>query len=130
MTKQDHIDYWTDLAARDWEVAQDLFAAKRYVYCLFLAHLTIEKLSKAVWVQDNVDNTPPRTHNIIRLLDATTFVRTPDQTVLAATLNNFQLESRYPGDTAAVYAAATATYTQQLLDETDTFRQCLLSKLP
>ena len=130
MTKQDHIAYWTDLAARDWKVAQNLFASKDYVFCLFLAHLTIEKLSKALWVHDNLDNTPPRTHNILRILDATTFQRTSSQTTLAATLNNFQMESRYPGDTAAVYNATTETFTRDLLRDTLDFRQCLLNKLP
>lgn len=130
MTKAEHIEYWIDLAERDWQVAQNMFSTKDYVWCLFLAHITIEKLCKAVWVQDNVDNIPPRTHNIIRLLDATTFQRTPAQTVLAATLNNFQLESRYPGDTAAVYKAATSTFASNILHDTEDFRQCLLNKLP
>ena len=58
MTKLEHIAYWRETAEDDWLSANDLFATKRYLQCLFLAHLTIEKISKAHWVLDNADDYP------------------------------------------------------------------------
>ncbi|MET4075336.1 HEPN domain-containing protein [Hymenobacter sp. UYCo722] len=67
MTKADHIAYWMNAAAQNWQEVGAMFAAGTYVPCLFWAHLTIEKLAKALWVQDNPGDTPPFTHNIARL---------------------------------------------------------------
>jgi len=68
MLKSDHIEYWLKSAANDWETAEYLFQGKKYVYCLFLAHLVLEKLIKAHWVKDNDSNYPPKTHNLVYLL--------------------------------------------------------------
>lgn len=130
MTKHDHILYWKETAESDWLASQDLFQTRRYLQSLFLAHLTIEKLCKAHWVKDNVDDHPPRIHNLARVLASTTVVLTPDQELLIAELNKFQLDGRYPDYQRIVYQLATETYTRQLLDDTELFHQCLLSTLP
>ncbi|MET4075338.1 HEPN domain-containing protein [Hymenobacter sp. UYCo722] len=130
MTKHDHILHWKVTAEDDWLASQDLLQTKRYLQCLFLAHLTIEKLCKAHWVKDNVDDHPPRIHNLARLLAATAVVLTPAQEVIIAELNGFQMDGRYPDYQRSVYKIATEAYTRQLLHDTELFRQCLLSPLP
>ncbi|MBO0358361.1 HEPN domain-containing protein [Hymenobacter sp. BT186] len=129
MTKQEHVDYWKETAEQDWSSAQVLFGAGNYLNSLFLAHLVIEKLSKALWVQDNTDDYPPRIHNITRLLAATTYALNPAEEVLVAELNQFQMEGRYPDYARTVYQRATASHTQDVLHDTATLRQCLLNKL-
>jgi HEPN domain-containing protein len=42
----------------------DLMSGKQNVFALFAFHLTIEKLLKAIWVKDNIENTPPRQHDL------------------------------------------------------------------
>lgn len=130
MIKADHIRYWKEIAESDWLAAQDLLNTKRYLQCLFFAHLTIEKLSKAHWVQDNVDDHPPRTHNIIRLWTATQLVASADHENTAADLNRFQMEGRYPDYQQVVSQQATEQYTRNLLQEVESLRLWLLSKLP
>ncbi len=130
MTKHDHIQYWKETAEEDWLAAQDLFQTKRYLQSLFLAHLTIEKLSKAHWVQDNAGYYPPRTHNILRLWGDTQLAPAPDQENTAADLNRFQLEGRYPDYQRAVAQQATESYTRNLLNDTAQLRQWLLKQLP
>lgn len=130
MTKHDYILHWQETAEEDWLASQDLFQAKGYLQCLFLAHLTIEKLCKAHWVKDNADDHPPRIHNLARLLAATSVVLTPVQEVVIAELNGFQMDGRYPDYQRIVYKIATEAYTRQLLRDTELFRQCLLSPLP
>lgn len=55
---------------------------------------------------------------------------TPDQEVLLAELNRFQMDGRYADYQRLIYKVATSAYTQQLLADTKNFRQCLLSTLP
>ncbi len=47
MTKQEHIAYWLKSAEHDLEAANSIFASGRYDWCLFVAHLVIEKVLKA-----------------------------------------------------------------------------------
>ncbi|UPL48755.1 HEPN domain-containing protein [Hymenobacter sublimis] len=129
MTKQDHVNYWKETAEQDWSSAQALLMAGNYLNSLFFAHLVIEKLSKALWVQENVSDHPPRIHNIARILDATSVVLRPDEEVLVTELNIFQMEGRYPDYARTVYQRATKVFATELLLETENFRQCLLSKL-
>lgn len=130
MTKRDHILHWKETAEDDWLASQDLFQTTRYLQCLFLAHLTIEKLSKAHWVQANMDDYPPRTHNILRLWVATTLNPTPAQELTATELNTFQIEGRYQDYQRIAAQRATQAFTRALLDDTEQLRIWLLSKLP
>jgi HEPN domain-containing protein len=65
MTKEQYIDYWVDTAHNDWITVEAMFAAKRYLHCLFWAHLTLEKLAKAHWVKTHQENVPPKVHNCV-----------------------------------------------------------------
>lgn len=130
MTKADHIAYWMNAADQNWSEVGAMFAAGTYVPCLFWAHLTIEKLAKALWVQDNAGDTPPFTHNIARLLADTNLALTPAQATFVQQLNTFQLEGRYESYTANLRQQATPAFTQAVLHDVTDLRQCLLNQLP
>ncbi len=59
MNKQDYIQYWKASAEKDWRRVNLLFKNRDFVFALFCAHLTLEKLLKAHWVKDNNENYPP-----------------------------------------------------------------------
>ena len=130
MTKQDHVIYWKETAESNWQAAQGLFLMGQHLECLFFAHLVIEKLSKAHWVQDNVDDYPPRTHNVLKLWSATTLQPTPAQELTATELNTFQMEGRYQDYQRIASQRATQAFTRALLDDTEQLRAWLLNKLP
>lgn len=130
VTKADHIAHWMNSANQNWQEVDSMFKAGTYVPCLFWAHLTIEKLAKALWVQDNVGDTPPFTHNIARLLADTKLVLTPAQATFVQQLNTFQLEGRYESYTANLRQLATTAFTQSVLQDVTDLRQCLLKQLP
>ena len=130
MTKHDHVLYWKETAESNWQAAQGLFLTGQYLECLFFAHLVIEKLSKAHWVQDNADDYPPRTHNVLKLWAATALQPSPAQELTATELNTFQMEGRYQDYQRIASQRATQTFTRSLLDDTEQLRAWLLSKLP
>ena len=68
MTKEQHIQHWVDTAQYDWEGAEGAFTIKRYLHCLFWAHLTLEKLAKAHWVKTHTDNIPTTWTQCIRFV--------------------------------------------------------------
>ena len=130
MTKAEHVAFWCNDAADDWADVQRSLQGGAYVHGLFFAHLVIEKISKAHWIKDNPDNTPPRTHNIVRLWATTQLAPTDEQIGLATELNRYQLEGRYPEYMRRLRGQTTAVYATQLITEIATLRTWLLKNLP
>jgi len=126
MTKQQYIDYWMDTAENDWETVEVLFAAKRYCHCLFWAHLVLEKLAKALWVKNHIENTPPRIHNLVLLLEQSNIDLGEENMKFLYNYNAFQLSSRYPDYLSKIYEVCTKQFTETQLDKVKEIRICLL----
>lgn len=71
LEKREYIHCWKVTAARDWKRVNLLFKNRDYIFSLFCAHLTLEKLIKAHWVKDNTSNYPPKIHNLNKLVAQT-----------------------------------------------------------
>jgi len=93
--KQKYIDHWKNQATEDWKGADLLFAGKHYSLALFISHLVIEKICKALWIRDNVSDTPPKTHNLLYLLSKTRVFIPENIGLLIHDANRFQIEGRY-----------------------------------
>ena len=123
------MDYWMDTAQYDWTGAEEAFNAKRYVHCLFWAHLVLEKLAKAHWVRTHQDNIPPKIHNIVRLLEQSDIDLGEDKMKFLEMFNRFQLSARYPDYINDMYRICTKDYTSGQLEEVKEIRQCLIEML-
>ncbi|OGP59023.1 MAG: hypothetical protein A2V67_08435 [Deltaproteobacteria bacterium RBG_13_61_14] len=112
MTKQDHIQYWMELAEHDWETCESLFATGRYDSCLFYAHLLLEKLLKALWVKSHAENVPPKIHPL-HLLALDINLELPQETLTyLKQVNRFAIESRYPDYKMSFYRECTREFTE------------------
>ena len=69
MIKEEHIKYWLESAQHDLESAKTIFNSKRYDWCLFVGHLALEKILKAIFVERNDNKMPPKMHNLVRLAE-------------------------------------------------------------
>ncbi|MCE2934424.1 MAG: HEPN domain-containing protein [Cyclobacteriaceae bacterium] len=96
MTKDQHIAYWKTEAERNWETALYLKNGKQNVMALFMLHLTIEKLFKAHWVKDNIDNFPPRTHDLQFLHNQADLDIPAEDYDYLAVVNQWSIDTRYP----------------------------------
>lgn len=96
MNIENHIKFWIDTAEHDWDTAKSLFSAGKYDWCLFASHLVLEKTLKALYVQDNNNQLPPKTHNLIKLAHHTNIELTEEQEMFLDEVNDFNLEARYP----------------------------------
>jgi HEPN domain-containing protein len=130
MTKKEHIAYWLLNADRDWQRAEYCFKNHDYVFCLFCVHLAMEKTCKAAWVKDNKDNQPPRIHNLEKILRQTSVELKPEQWDLLVNLNHFNLEGRYPDYKDKIYKESNRKFTQNILKQVKTLKECLLKELP
>ena len=73
MTKDEIITYWISSSNKDFKAMRSLSKNGHYAWALFLAHLVLEKLLKAVYVK-YVDINIPFTHDLTKI--AATFGRT------------------------------------------------------
>ena len=96
MKIEEHIKYWVESADHDLDSAESLFAAGKYDWSLFIGHLVLEKILKALYVQDNQNQLPPKTHNLVKLAENTNIVLSADQNFFLDEVNDFNLEVRYP----------------------------------
>jgi len=129
MTKEQYIIYWVDSAQYDWEGAEIAFDQKKYLHCLFWAHLALEKLAKAHWVRTHLEDIPPKVHNIVWLLEESGIDLGEANKQFLMEFNDFQLSGRYPDYTNNINKKCTKEFTSIKLDKVKEVRQCLLKTL-
>jgi len=112
MKLEEHIKHWMEGAEHDLETAESLFASEKYDWCLFIGHLVLEKALKALYVRDNENKLPPKTHNLIRLAEKTTISLTAERKVFLDQVNDFNLEVRYPEFKKEFYRICTKEFTE------------------
>ena len=90
------VQNWITLAEYDLKTAEAMLQAERYLYVAFTCQQAMEKLLKALFVKEK-DQTPPYTHNLLRLTDTLTIAAELDEEKnrFLVTLNSYYIESRY-----------------------------------
>ncbi len=129
LSKEGHIEFWKKEALRNWETALYLMAGKQHVMALFMFHLVIEKLLKAHWVKDNIDNVAPRIHDLQYLHNQTDFDLQSEDYDFLAIINQWNIDTRYPDYKEKIYSIATDTYLKQQSEKINNLKICLLEKL-
>ena len=127
--KKEIIAHWITMAGRDWKSAEALFQVGQYIHTLFFCHLVIEKLLKASWARDNVENEVPRIHDLEYLYNQTELSLSPEQVDFLRLINSWNLEGRYQDYKDKFYKATTQAYTKEKLKKVDELRLWLLSEL-
>ncbi|MFH1830979.1 MAG: HEPN domain-containing protein [Pseudomonadota bacterium] len=122
------VKYWRDASTHDLETAKSLFRTGKYDYCLFLCHLSLEKLLKAL-VTSAIKDHPPFTHNLLYLAGKANLELSKSQIGLLDHINKFNMEARYPEDLRAFYKKANRAYAREYLDITKDFWKWLRKKL-
>jgi len=110
------VQYWFEGAEYDLGVADALYQARKYPYALFMGHLALEKILKALFVQ-TTHNHAPHTHSLV-LLASKQKVEIPTRMVKQlARFMEFYFEARYPENQKKFYKKCTASFTSEKLTE-------------
>ena len=129
MTKDEHIAYWLESAKHDLETAESLFESARFDWCLFIGHLVLEKVLKAIFVDKNENKVPPKTHKLTKLAVLSFLELTEEQKIFLDEVNDFNLETRYPDYALGFYNRCTQEYTDQYFKKIKEFYNWLRSQL-
>ena len=88
--------YWITSSDRDYESMMKNYEVKQYTWALFIGHLTIEKLSKALYVKVNCDNPyPPKIHNLNILAQKCNLKLDERKKRILMICNSFNISARY-----------------------------------
>lgn len=94
---KDSITNWIKSSNYDIKTAEYMLATGRYIYVLFMCHLSVEKLLKALY-EAVLGKVPPKTHNLIYLSNAVNLKVPEDHLKLLESLNDLSIVTRYPED--------------------------------
>ncbi len=123
-----HVKYWIDSAEHDLEVAEALFANAKYDWCLFIAHLVLEKTMKALYVKYKNDF-PPRTHDLARLSQYIGLEMDEDTMEFLDSVNTFNISTRYPDEKFRFYRLCTRDFAVDNFEKIKEVRKWLLQKI-
>lgn len=95
MNYKEIIIYWEKSAKQDYKIFNHLYKKRDYTWCLFIGHLIIEKLLKALYVK-KFKKEAPYTHNLLILIDKISLSLDENKFAIFTEINTFNIESRYP----------------------------------
>ncbi len=127
MTKEEHVKYWQESAKHDIDSAETIYGSGRYDWCLFVGHMALEKILKALYVDRNENNIPPKIHNLVKLAELSKIELTEDQRFDLDKINDFNLQTRYPDYKLEFYKMCDAQYSKEQLGKIKEFYTWFLS---
>ncbi len=128
MTKDEIIQYWINSSNQDYPVMESLFSNGHYAWSLFVGHLVLEKLLKALYVR-NVDLNPPRIHNLLKIAKDAGLESTKEQMLFLDEVTMYNLRARYPDYKDRFFQMASKAYTENSIKRIKEFRQWLLQQI-
>jgi HEPN domain-containing protein len=126
MEKQDYINYWVTGAERDLSSMEANFNSGKYDWSLFIGHLVLEKILKALWVKNNEDNIAPKIHNLVLLAEKANHPITENEKILLLEINSFNLETRYPDYKFEFFKECTREFAASYILKIKDFYTCIL----
>lgn len=129
MEINEHIDYWLTISKRDLDSAEAILNSGRFDWALFVAHLSLEKVLKAIWVIDNRQVNPPKTHNLLKIADETKLDLSEEQRFFLLDVNSFNLEARYPDFKLDFYEKCTKEFAEEYISKIKSLHTWLLKKM-
>lgn len=88
---------WLASADYDIETATHMLATHRYLYVVFMCHLTLEKTLKAI-ASEAQGRTPPKTHDLLYLVTLGAVTLSQEHLEFIGKVNNASIPTRYPED--------------------------------
>lgn len=106
------VDYWRKSADHDLDTANSLIKTKKYDWALFMGHLVLEKILKAIYVKKK-GIFPPKTHNLLLLLKETGIPISEEDSDFFEEVNTFNISTRYPDEQLKFYQLCSKEFTTE-----------------
>ena len=88
---------WIDMANYDLKTAEAMLTSRRFIYVVFMCHLSLEKMIKAI-ISTQIEGLPPKSHGILYLSEKALVQFPEDLQEFIEQLDNVSVVTRYPED--------------------------------
>ena len=96
----------------------------RYIYVIFMCHLSLEKMLKAI-TTEITQKISPKSHNLIYLLKLGNIKIPPELFDFMAKINNASIVTRYPEDFSKILEAYPKNVAEEYFCKTKEVIECL-----
>jgi HEPN domain-containing protein len=108
---------WFFQSDYDLETAYAMFDSGRYIYCIFMCHLSIEKALKGLLVKSK-GIFPSKSHSLLYFVEKLDLKMDDSSYEFLFTLNKISVPTRYPEDLRKLVSAYSKERTKSILDQT------------
>jgi len=112
MDIEKQVGYWKKSAEHDLKTAESLIKEKKFDWALFMGHLVLEKILKAIYVKKE-EIFPPKTHNLLLLIKETGIQIDEEDSDFFEEVNTFNISTRYPDEQLKFYKLCTKKFTTE-----------------
>lgn len=116
------IEYWLITSEHDYKTMMLLFKGKRYSDSLFYGHIVLEKILKALIVQ-NTKNEAPKIHDLVELAKRANLNLSKNELEYLKIVNRFNMRTRYPDVKFNFYKMCDLKYTKPHIEKINIFYQ-------
>jgi HEPN domain-containing protein len=114
--KQRILDYWIESSDKDFKTMLDLYETKNNSWSLFIGHLVIEKLLKALYVKNKGDY-PPMIHDLRRICEKAGIEPNETEKVTLDTISRFNINARYDDYKQSFYLLCNDSFTAEWIEK-------------
>lgn len=122
------IQYWRESSDQNYATMNNLINTKDFSWALFLGHLVIEKLLKAVYIK-KAQKHPPFTHDLLRLANKLDLNLPDGYDEWLDVITTFNLNARYDDYKQNFHKLCTSQFTNEWAQKIVTIRLWLIKQL-
>jgi len=121
-------DEWFRQADYDLETAEAMFGVGRYIYTVFMCHLSIEKALKGLYAK-KFEKDPPKIHDLNYFAEKVELDVEQEFQDFIDKLNNLSVPTRYPDELNRLLKDYKQDVTKAVLSNSKELLLCLKQKL-
>ena len=127
MENKKNIKEWEKQSKYDLETAKAMFEKGRYIYCVFMCHLSLEKMLKGLYSR-NLNKTPPKIHSLVYFVRIQNLDLFEEIIKFLEELDEVSVPTRYPEELEQLLKVYDKKRTQTILSQTEEVWACLKKK--
>lgn len=116
LDKEKLIRHWIDSSDQDFKTMEDLHQTKNNNWALFIGHLVIEKLLKALYIKEKGEF-PPLIHDLRRIYEKAGIGLDVEKQVIFDSISRFNINARYDDYKQSFYKLCTDDFTEEWIEK-------------
>lgn len=116
------VDEWFLQSDYDFETAEAMYTSGRYIYAIFMCHLSLEKALKGLYLKRKNEH-PMKSHDLVYFVQKIELEIDPINLEFILRLNRLSVPTRYPDDLRKLIKSFTQDTTKEFLIAAKTIQQ-------